>query len=162
MYRYAWAGRGISPHTLEACWRAEGSEGELVAYENRVLRSFASFVSWVGARPLAAEHLSQSELVRKACGRPCEHDHLVRTETLAADWLRVLARLGLPPIALPRVNEARPPSEEMQALHGRSGPAPEVVFTPEVTQLINRLEEPVFAEFGYRMRGMQRNCSQTK
>ena len=71
-----------------------------------VLNSFVQFVGWMGRDGLELTGASLASRLERHCGRPCRYDYLLRTESLAADWLRLVEALGLPRHALPRVNEA--------------------------------------------------------
>jgi len=105
--------------------------------------SFTGFVRWADAQASARsdgafEH-SLSFTLYLACGHPCRHDYLLRTETLETDWYRMLSTLELPLVALPHSNPTK--------LYMR--PPPPTIFTWEVVEIIDRLESSVFDEFGY-------------
>jgi len=105
------------------------------------VHDFAGFVLWARDHP---EH-SQSQSIRRACGRPCAHDFLLHTESLQNDWVRLLAALDMPLVGLPRINPT--------ASHDRTArTAPPTVFTREVVDIIDNLEESLFTEFGYARR----------
>ena len=109
-----------------------------------VLNSFVQFVGWMGRDGLELTGASLASRLERHCGRPCRYDYLLRTESLAADWLRLVEALGLPRHALPRVNEAND--------LGRWGKAPATEHTAGTIRFVNRAEAPVFEEFGYSMR----------
>ena len=74
---------------------------------------------------------------------PCVYDHVLRTESLADDWITLLIKTGNPLWRIPRSNPT---------VDGPLGPPPRTVFTQEVVDIINRVEASVFTEFGYQRR----------
>ena len=88
-------------------------------------------------------HATQSASVERACGHPCKYDHLLRTEHLTADWTALMRQTGRQVWQLPRSNPSK---------NGPMGPPPRTVFTREVTDIIERVEAPIFEQFGYRKR----------
>lgn len=50
---------------------------------------------------------------------------------------------GLPRVALPRLNEA---------VGGRTVTPPNMTLTDEIVAIINRVDAPMFSEFGYQKR----------
>jgi len=88
---------------------------------------------------------AQSSNIRRACGAPCNADHILHTETLGADWLRLLIALDLPLVALPHVNPTAT-GEHSNRVPGRT------IFTQEIVDIIHFVDGPMFAEFGYTRR----------
>ena len=78
--------------------------------------------------------------LQRACGDPCVYDALLRTETLASDWMRLLAGLRVPPISLPRLNG------------GQQSPVHPASMSRQQLDIINQIDGWIFAEFGYPMR----------
>ena len=78
--------------------------------------------------------------LQRACGDPCVYDALLRTETLASDWMRLLAGLSVPPISLPRLNG------------GQQSPVHPASMSRQQLDIINQIDGWIFAEFGYPMR----------
>ena len=101
------------------------------------LRSMDAFLAWVRSH----RFVTQTARLQRACGNPCAYDALLRTETLEQDWQRLLAGLGVPPIALPRRNTNGDPDHH-------SSPA---LSRAQLDQ-INELDAWVFSEFGYEQR----------
>ncbi len=88
-------------------------------------------------------HATQSESIRRACGKPCVYDYALRTETLAADWGRLMNATANPLWRLPRSNPTK---------DGPMGKAPRTIFTKEITDVIEAVEAPLFEQFGYKKR----------
>jgi hypothetical protein len=108
------------------------------------MSTFPSFMRWVER---SAPQFAQSQRIARSCGSPCRHDALLRTETLTADWERLVRNWSLPAVALPVINAVS------EAHHGGDGAAgPSAEFTPEAVRIINKLERSLFTEFGYRER----------
>ena len=81
-----------------------------------------------------------------------------RTESLDADWQALLARLKLPPTPLPLFNEAGNDAAVRNVSQPRPGSwgwfgnnLTSVHFTPDLVARVERLEAPMFVEFGYSM-----------
>lgn len=81
--------------------------------------------------------------MRRACGRPCAYDALLRGENLTSDWAALVERYRLPRVSLPWINAA---DEMVQATDDEP---PSTALGSESVDIINRLEAPFFAEFGY-------------
>ena len=118
------------------------------------LRSFLHFMRWVeatgccpwdGPRVQSPDRwpISQSGRLHRACGDPCRYDRLLHTETLTDDWIAMVTDFGLPRVALPRLNEA---------VGGRTVTPPNMTLTDEIVAIINRVDAPMFSEFGYQKR----------
>ena len=109
-------------------------------YGLRLGMSFAELCRWLGtpcgSDAFADRHwLSQSRQVTGAGGRL--PDFLGRYETLEADWRAIGERLGLPPVALPRLNA------------GRAGPVGEVDVDAQSAAVLRRRYAADFALGGY-------------
>lgn len=104
--------------------------------------SFEAFIqTW--ASPQSA-HYTQSEILRRACGTPCDYDRILFTENLTAGWTALQLDTGLlPAYALPRTNPSQP---------GALGTPPRTIFTRVVTDILERVEARMFSEFGYAKR----------
>ena len=78
----------------------------------------------------------QSECIKRSCGRPCDADHYLRTESLDRDWRDLLRRLDLPPVALPHTNVLRVPNIQ-------------TIFSSAIVDIIHTYDAPMFDEFHY-------------
>lgn len=81
--------------------------------------------------------------VQRACGNPCVFDFLLHTETLAADWSRLLTSLELPQIPLQRVNVG---------LHNETAGLDWKTMSTDISRKVTKLEWWIFATFGYAKR----------
>jgi len=105
--------------------------------------NFSRFMEWIYS---GNRNVAQSRHVANACGTPCAYDHVLHTESLGDDWIRLVEALALPRRPLPWAN----PTSNNQPV-GR-GPPPPTVFTSRVVEIINELEANMFDEFGYEHR----------
>ena len=144
LFVYAWACRNAA-----VCIPPEGPATS---------DTFANFIRWcnlshyVNATVLPERMLraSQAAYVRRACGKPCVHDEVLRVETLDSDWLRLLHKYRLPLVGLPRVN---PTAKALAAPRWpERGPPPRTIFTREVLAIINEVEADIFDQFKYTRR----------
>ena len=106
------------------------------------LRTNKDFIGYM--RDADNDHrMVQSALIRKACGEPCTADYYLHTETLSDDWLNMLRDEDLPLVALPHANPTTTDSWKVPD---------KTIFTPEVMNIIHRVDANMFEEFGYRKR----------
>ena len=131
VYKYAWLARD----SAVAQWFAN-RRYSVHKMRQGPLKSFGTFMKW------ARQHTyyTLTERLNRSCGDPCSYDALLRIETLAEDWRRLIKVHHLPKIALPQFNTAT---------SNRTAPAPPATLTGDVVQIINQLEGRVFAQFNY-------------
>ena len=133
--------RGAAPKTVISIrepyswWRSLYVYGYICSYASTCTSSdFHTFMRQ--AKP----GIAQSNYIRRECGRPCNADYLLRTETLAEDWLGLLRTLGLPLVGLPHANPTGAKSRRE---------TPPTVFTQEIVDIIHSFDSAMFTEFGY-------------
>ena len=108
------------------------------------LRSFGHFMRWVGGDgDKEMRHISQSARVHRACGTPCRYERLLHVENLTDSWAALLNAYNMPHVQLPRLNEAT-------ANHRQE--MPDYTLTDEIVEVIHRLDDAMFSEFGYARR----------
>ena len=114
--------------------------------KEKTITNFGSFMRWVNATPAVA----QSARIRKQCGDVCKPDYVLHTETLKDDWLRMLQAEHLPLYELPHVNQGQSSPEGI----GSAFPAFDqtVAFTPDVLDIIHRVDAAMFSDWGYARR----------
>jgi hypothetical protein len=97
-------------------------------------------------------HFSRTltQAITGACGWPCKHDFLLRTETLSEDWANLVRVAGLP------VSDRLP---VFNAASKRRGTPPPIVFTQRVLDIIATADARVFEAFGYTRRTVPFNHS---
>ena len=130
LFTYAWVGEASAVVIPEGVTSFAG----FVRHAEEVATSWGNHGEW---------EYSLSVNLLLACGRPCQYDYLLHTETLTHDWLHLLRQLEMPLVALPHHNPTNTTSRN---------PPPPTIFTTEVLAIINRLEASVFDEFGYERR----------
>ena len=145
LFTYAWYGVGSGLIINHPLWKPPKTTASHPGL--RGVNSFLEFMRWANESEVGPGE-AQARQLHISCGMPCVHDYLVHTETLAIDWLRLLAHLELPLIALPHMN---PTSEVEKSVEG-SHPPPRTVFTREIVDIVHRLDARMFNEFGYRQR----------
>lgn len=102
---------------------------------------FAGFMEWVNNN----RHVTQIRAIDRACGQPCHVDHLLRTEHLGTDWLRLMEHLSLPLSPLPWSNPTKRTGTN-------AGPPPPTLYTVRVVEIIDNIDARIFSEYGYRQR----------
>ena len=81
----------------------------------------------------------QSFIHREQCGQPCKYDFMLHTETMQEDWIKLMDKMGEPRTLLP--HDVNP-----------SGKGQTFEFTPEVLEIIHRIDANMFEEFGFKKR----------
>ena len=142
VYRYAWQ---CAERNCSAAYMYLAATSRVVS----VLKNFRLFMRHVLAYPATAALLSLTGRMQRACGpRGCSRiaDVILRTETLAEDWHRMLKRYGYGEVQLPRIND--------EAGLGISawGRAPPAQYTNETLAIVNHIEKNIFSTFGYVMK----------
>ena len=90
-----------------------------------------------------------TQTLAAACGSPCRHDYLLRTESLAADRAALVRDSGLPVApTLPVFNVAT-----------RKGVPSVIAFTSRVLEIVDRADGRLFDTFGYSRRTVPFNHS---
>ena len=139
---------GYWASTFKFAWECESSGngcsqmGTTLRGAGKLSALRGGFASFMRSMAEDTHRLSQSERVATACGRPCEYDVALHTETLQADWNALMARLGAPLNAMPRINSGRIPE-------GAWGPPPPIRWTSELRRLVYQIDREVFETFGY-------------
>ena len=134
--------------TFKFAWECESSGngcsqmGTTLRGAGKLSALRGGFASFMRSMAEDTHRLSQSERVATACGRPCEYDVALHTETLQADWNALMTRLGAPLNAMPRINSGRIPE-------GAWGPPPPIRWTSELRRLVYQIDREVFETFGY-------------
>ena len=145
VYKYAWKCLGNRCPSQERSRLvqdpASGVKNDFSA--KGVLISFASFLRFVSMSRWWVD-MTLSERIFTKCGRPCKYDTLLHTESLSKDWSRLLVQHPhLPRVRLSHVNKGGGQA------HHPWGPPPPVSYTPELVNIVQRLESVVFETFDY-------------
>ena len=136
VFKYTWDGKSIIAHRK---FRDRGIGME--AMRAGALHSFTGFMQWAEKN---GWQYTQTFRLARSCGSPCHYDFLLRTETLAHDWQRLVTNFSLPHVALPHINEGHASSS--------ASTPPNHELTPEAIRIVNKLDSHIFATFGYTMR----------
>lgn len=112
-----------------------GASALTVHAANSANLSFHAFLH----RATKLTDVSQSEHILRLCGKPCTYSHVLRFESLQADWIALLAQLSFPIRLLP--------PQTTKALHSHI--QLQEHYTPELDQLVRAVEAFVFAHFRY-------------
>jgi hypothetical protein len=149
IYRLAWDGE----HSWLNHWIETNTfEWTLSAQRVGILRSFPHFINWVeGQVDLIAgtPGLTQSSRIAAACGPSRAPDFVLHAERADEDWAALLEQYNLPRVALPHLHDRASRAGEARDSYSS---APVAELTPEVIAAINRIDAPMFADFGYPMR----------
>ena len=132
LYRYVH--RGVNSDLAEHLWWRG-------LWRDSARSPLHSFGRWVQFVTTNATTFTQSARIRKACGSPCAYDFALRTEHLEGDLNLALRRTNVTRryVRLPRVNVAPTNGTEV----------PAIAWTRELRSVIEAVEQPLFAEFGY-------------
>ena len=148
VYRLAWAGE----HSWLNRWIETNTfQWSLSAQRAGILRSFPHFIIWVeGQVDLVAgtPGLTQSSRIAASCGPSCSPDYVLHSERVDDDWAAMLEHYQLPRVALPHLHDRASHAGESRESYSS---APVAELTPEVIATINRIDAPMFVDFGYEM-----------